>query len=845
MVSALTGIRFRVLIWRITAVAATVLGAVALAGHLVRAPGDRPMTAPAGAVLALTAGLALLVSGPVRVSARRRWTGRALAVLVVVFAAHALVSGLTETQNVFERLAGPVSAGGPPIRSPVAFLLLGLSLMLLDTGPRRGYPASQLLAAAAALVIGVAAPASLLDPASLYRDATAAVTPPATQAGVLLLAAGVTVSRPDTVAVQVFGSRRPGSRAVRRLATAVAAVVLLIAVSLASLVRFGVAVEGAGADILVGLLLLTLYVVLLRAGQMLDDADRRRRRVIAELRGQRDFSDTVLNALIEGVVALAPDGTVLRANQRWSQMTGYPVDEVIGLHPPYPWWPGHDHDLRTVLGTVDRMEFSTEIRRRDGETLQILATVCPLRAGDQLSMVIVTCRDLTEQDREQAERRRTAEELDHFFTLSRDLLCIASSDGYFTRVNPAWTRTFGYTLEEVRGRPFLAFVHPDDIDRTLQETRKQIDGITAAIQFENRYRGRDGEYRWLSWNATPAEDGAAIYAVARDVTEQRAAGEALARLAAIVESTADAVIGRTLDGTILTWNPAAERIYGYPADDAIGRNVGMLYPPSRRDELRRITTGLARGETIRDHDATRIRRDGSLVHVAVTISPIRDADGEIVGAASIAHDVSDAKRAEQRFRKLVLSAPDAMVIVDSDGVIRLVNHQTESLFGYPGHALIGRPVECLIPPRLRADHTEDVQEYLRAPTVRNMGLGRELSGLRHDGTEFPVEISLAPLETDEGVLVSAAIRDVSERRRTEQALATARDQALAAAQAKSQFVAMVSHEIRTPMNGVIGLTTLLLDTPLESVQRRYAESIRASAHGLLTIINDILDFSKI
>ncbi|GAA3033797.1 PAS domain S-box-containing protein [Actinokineospora globicatena] len=199
---------------------------------------------------------------------------------------------------------------------------------------------------------------------------------------------------------------------------------------------------------------------------------------------------------------------------------------------------------------------------------------------------------------------------------------------------------------------------------------------------------------------------------------------------------------------------------------------------------------------------------------------------------------------EQRFHRLVLGAPDAMVIVDERGLITLVNQQTERLFRYRADELVGQPVEVLIPEQFRRDHVRNRHEYLTSPSHRGMGVGLELVGQRSDGSQFPVEISLAPLATDQGVLVSAAIRDTSERREAEQALAAARDEALAAVRVKSQFVAMVSHEIRTPMNGVIGLTDLLLDTPLDASQQRYAQSIRASGRALLTIINDILDFSK-
>jgi PAS domain S-box-containing protein len=332
--------------------------------------------------------------------------------------------------------------------------------------------------------------------------------------------------------------------------------------------------------------------------------------------------------------------------------------------------------------------------------------------------------------------------------------------------------------------------------------------------------------------------------VARDTTHQREADVARAQLVAIVNGTDDAVIGQTLDGVITSWNPAAERQYGHTAEEAIGQSIRLIVPVGEACELDELHH-IRQNQPVRLHNTVRRRKDGSHVHVEISVSPIRDLAGNVVGAASISRDITDRLKAEQRFRQLVLAAPDAMVIVDDRGTIVLVNEQTERLFGYQGAELIGKPVDVLVPPGVRGQHAAHRQSYLADPRYRRMGSGLELSGVRQDGSEFPVEISLSPLETDQGMLVSAAIRDTSDRREVERALADARDNALAAAQLKSQFVAMVSHEIRTPMNGVIGLTGLLLETPLQPAQRRYAESIQASGRALLTIINDILDFSKI
>jgi PAS domain S-box-containing protein len=315
-------------------------------------------------------------------------------------------------------------------------------------------------------------------------------------------------------------------------------------------------------------------------------------------------------------------------------------------------------------------------------------------------------------------------------------------------------------------------------------------------------------------------------------------------LAAIVDSITDAVTSTRLDGTIVTWNRAAENLYGFPASEAVGAAAADLLPGWAGD-IGAMLGAVADGHTIRFDDGVLTRRDGTTISITFAASPIRDADGTVVGQVSVAADISAHRRAEERFRQLVKGAPDGMVIVDADGVIVEVNAQTERLFGYPAEDLVGRPVELLVPDRFRSTHVGQRRAFLGRPTVHGMGVGLAISGRRRDGSEFPIEVSLAPLDLGPDKLVSASVRDVTDRQRAERDLARARDEAVAAAQLKSQFVAMVSHEIRTPMNGVLGLTDLLLDTPLDLTQRRYVETIRSSGRALLTIINDILDFSKI
>ena len=217
--------------------------------------------------------------------------------------------------------------------------------------------------------------------------------------------------------------------------------------------------------------------------------------------------------------------------------------------------------------------------------------------------------------------------------------------------------------------------------------------------------------------------------------------------------------------------------------------------------------------------------------------------------ADLSHQVqvrsAQADRALARFRALMESAPDAMLGVGPDGVILLVNAEAEHLFGYARSELLGQPVEVLLPAAVAARHEAHREGYLQSPERRPMGAGQELAARRKDGTEFPVEVSLSTIETDDGQMVMAAVRDATERRAFESALAAARDLAEGAARSRQEFLATMSHEIRTPMNAVIGMTSLLLDSTLDAQQQDYLETIRSSGDHLLSLINDVLDYAKI
>lgn len=246
-------------------------------------------------------------------------------------------------------------------------------------------------------------------------------------------------------------------------------------------------------------------------------------------------------------------------------------------------------------------------------------------------------------------RRRAEEELEQFFQLSLDLLCIAGFDGRARRMNPAWERTLGLPLKELQGRRLLRLVHPEDRRAATVEFAKVVAGASTTW-IEARFRARDGSYRWLAWNATPVPERGLIYAVARDVTERRQAQSALARLGAIVEASDDAIVSMSLDGVVNTWNAGAERIFGYSAQEVVGRPASRLCPPERREEMQGPLGRIRRGESVRNYETVRVRKDGGRIDVSLTLSPVRNGGAIVVGASVISRDITARKRLEKELR---------------------------------------------------------------------------------------------------------------------------------------------------------------------------------------------------
>lgn len=315
----------------------------------------------------------------------------------------------------------------------------------------------------------------------------------------------------------------------------------------------------------------------------------------------------------------------------------------------------------------------------------------------------------------------------------------------------------------------------------------------------------------------------------------------------LLHSTSDAAIVTDGDGLIRFVNRAAEELFGYAADELVGNTVEILMPQRHRDKHAHLRGGYNVSPHARPMlsgmELHGCRKDGTSFRAEIALMPVKTDAGLLVASTVRAVDAVD--ESDAYFRTLLESAPDAMIIVDDHGKIAVVNGQAEAMFGYSRGELAGRPIEMLLPERLRDTHLPSREAYQSDPSLRPMGDGRELLARRKDGTEFPVEVSLSPAKTAHGTFVSSVIRDVTERKAMEQQIIEAKQEAERANKANSAFLAAASHDLRQPVQALSLLNGALRRTVSDA---RAIEMIDSQAHSLTAmtnLLNSLLDISRL
>jgi PAS domain S-box-containing protein len=564
---------------------------------------------------------------------------------------------------------------------------------------------------------------------------------------------------------------------------------------------------------------------------------------------------TTLSSIGDGVIATDDAGRVTIMNPVAETLTGWASGEAQGR--------AFDEVFRIVnettrqkvespvqraleKGVVQGLANHTLLIAKDGSERPIEDSAAPIRCAEgELVGCVLVFRDVTERrrvERAVADARAYAENIvdtvrEPLVVLDRELRVKSASRSFY--------QTFRVTPEATEGRPLFELGHREwDIPELREQLEEVLPRNTSlqGFEIEQEFPGLGRRTMILDARRVYREGNRTelVLLAIEDATERKRAEETRARLAAIVESSDDAIISKDLNGVITSWNPGAERIFGYTALEAIGQSISMLVPPERQDEEASILEQLRRGERIDHFETVRRRKDGALLDIELSVSPVADSNGRLVGASKIARDVTERQRAEAtrtRLASIVASSDDAIVSKDLNGIITSWNPGAERIFGYSAGEAIGKPITILIPEENHGEEREILSRLRRGERLEHYETVRR----RKDGALIDVALTVSPLADASGRVVGASkiARDITGRKRAEKALKDADRR-------KDEFLAMLAHELRNPLASISNAVQVLERASDDGkAVRSMSEILERQVGQMQRYVDDLLDVSRI
>jgi PAS domain S-box-containing protein len=594
------------------------------------------------------------------------------------------------------------------------------------------------------------------------------------------------------------------------------------------------------------------YQTLKRVESLKTEAAERKKTEVALRRSETNLRDFVENATI-GMHRVGHDGRILWANQIELDLLGYTAEEYIGhsiseFHVDAP----VIEDILNRLGGGEVLrEYEARLRCKDGSVRHVLIDSSALFEHGKLVHTRCFSRDISDRKQVEAQLRDSERRFREMIDMLPAAIYTTDAEGRLTHFNPAAVEFSGRVPELgsdywcVSWKMFLPDGTPLPHDQcpmavALKEGRV-IDGAECIAERP------DGERVWFTPYPRPLHDseGRIVGGINMllDITERKVAERTSGLLAAIVGSSDDAIISMSLAGIITSWNQSAERLFGHNAEEAIGRDITLIIPPDRCEEEAAILERLKQGEHIEHFETVRMRKDGTTFDVSLSISPVKDAAGRVIGASRVLRDITRRKEAERTtgmLAAIVDCSDDAIISKDLNGVINSWNKGAERMFGYAAREAVGQHITLIIPPDRQEEETSIIERLKRGERVDHF----ETLRVRRDGTPLDISLTISPLRDGEGRVIGASkvARDITERKRADQALRESKERLRSFADELETEVRLRTRELERRNAEVLDQSEQLRDLSnrllrsQDDERRRIARELHDSAGQILTVL---------
>lgn len=593
------------------------------------------------------------------------------------------------------------------------------------------------------------------------------------------------------------------------------------------------------------------------------------------------FSTLFYKSPVMKAITEASTGKYIEANDAFMDFFGRTKEEMTGktakelnmfVHPEE-----RDQIIRNFLTEGFARDIETQLNSKNGKTRWVLANIDMINLnGINCFLIVIT--DIT--GRKEAEEKiiqmnseleklvdeKTQEVIANerrfrsMVEKNIDMMTLATSDGNLFYSSPSVTNLLGYSEEELSSTLVFELIHPDDVPGCIEQMQQIIDAPGKSVYHQQRLLHKDGRWIWAEGTVTNLLNDPSIRALVsnfRDITERKKFEEKQALFASIVNSSDDAIFSRTIDGIITSWNHGAEKTFGYSSNEIIGKHNSILIPPHLQNEENEIMEKIHKGEDVDHYETQRIKKDGKVIYVLFTISPIKDSLGNIIGVSKISRDITERKKtedllikSEKQYRHLFENNPMPMWVINLTTFDFLdVNQAAISHYGYSREEFLSMTAVDIRPEEEKeryknADHSEKIH-----PANYNRGIWKHK---KKDGTIIYVEIIAHEIIFEGKTTRLVLSNDVTKRIKAEEEIqklnAELEDRVMQRTEELEAFSYSVSHDLRTPLRAISGFAKMLQEDynkVFDKEGNRLLGVIQDNANKMGVLIDDLLAFSRL